>query len=418
MATGPAFVPADAFPASYGDALERVLDDDRAIRRLMAQRAVNLIKAQREQVRPDRFENRMLANRSFRAEVAAMLNITEKAAENLIGYSDALVDAFPATLDALGRGDITWQHATVIADELGGLPKSSRDLVEVSALAEAPSVTPHKLGRILRLARESINPELIPERHAAARERRGVELLDDRDGMGGLYVPLPSVHAHAIFNKLTAAAVAMNDPLDDRTLNQRRADVFVHVMLAEVDGQHFGVIPDQSDDENFVKWYRGIKAEVVVSVPVLTLLGQSDEPATLGGWVPIDPATAVVLAAGADSFIRILTHPETGVVLSVARKRYKVPKDLRRLLQIRDLTCRFPGCTLAAERSDIDHTLDWQFGGETKLSNLACLCRGHHTLKGNTPWTVTQAPDGSGVMTWTSPAGRTYRTFPQRPIAA
>ena len=98
--------------------------------------------------------------------------------------------------------------------------------------------------------------------------------LDDRDGMGGLYVELPSVSAHAIFNRLTEAAIGVDGPQDDRTLDQRRADVFVHVMLAEVDGEHFGIVPDEHDDENFVKWFRGIAAKVVISVPVLTLLGQ------------------------------------------------------------------------------------------------------------------------------------------------
>ena len=123
-----------------------------------------------------------------------------------------------------------------------------------------------------------------------------------------------------------------------------------------------------------------------------------------------------MLAASAPSFIRILTHPDTGTVLSVGRKRYKVPKDLRQYLQIRDGTCRFPGCTMPAERCDMDHSLDWQFGGETEHENLAHLCRGHHTIKGATEWTVVQT-EGS-VLTWTSPSGRVYRTYPQTPIAA
>ena len=416
MASGPAFVLAETFPESHADALQRVFDDEVELRALMARRTVNLVRAQREQERPDRFENRMLAKRSFRAEVAALLNITEKAAENLIGYSDVLVDAFPKTLAALETGAISWQHATVIVDELGRLLKSSRELVEKTALEHASSITPNQLGRILRRERELIAPESIPERHELARERRGVELLDDRDGMGGLYFELPSVSAHAIFNRLTAAATGIDGPLEERTLNQRRADVFIHVMLAEVDGEHFGIVPDEHDDENFVKWYRGITAKVIVSVPALTLLGQTDEAAILDGFVPIDPGTARVLAAGAPSFIRILTHPDTGTVLSVGRKRYKVPKDLRLYLQIRDGTCRFPGCTMPAERCDMDHSLDWQFGGETEHENLAHLCRGHHTLKGATAWTVVQT-EGS-VLTWTSPSGRAYRTYPQSPIAA
>ena len=87
MSTTPRYVPSDVLSESQSEALQRVLVDDIAIRKLMAKRAVDLLRAKQEQVRPDLFEHRMLANRSFRAEIAAMLNITEKAAENLIGYS-------------------------------------------------------------------------------------------------------------------------------------------------------------------------------------------------------------------------------------------------------------------------------------------------------------------------------------------
>jgi hypothetical protein len=183
--------------------------------------------------------------------------------------------------------------------------------------------------------REEFNPETIVERHVAARETRGLSVDDGRDGM---------------------------------------SDLLTHVLLATVDGETLGLVPDEWDDTNFVHWYRGITAEVAVTVPVLTLLGESETSATLDGWVPIDPVTARIIASEAKSFIRLLTHPETGAVLSVGRKRYKAPKDLRRYLQIRDLTCRFPGCGIAAQRSDINHTLDWQYQGETDHANLACLC--------------------------------------------
>jgi hypothetical protein len=418
MSTTPRYVPSDVLSESQSEALKRVLDDDIAIRKLMAKRAVDLLRAKQEQVRPNLFEHRMLANRSFRAEIAAMLNITEKAAENLIGYSAVLVDAFPRTLDALAEGGISWQHATVIVDELAGLAKESRESVETTALAEAPFTTPHKLGRIVRAARELAEPASIPERHEAARKFHGVELLDDRDGMGGLLVRLPSVTSHAAFDRLTRVAKGIGGPLETRTLTQRRADVLAHVMLAEIDGEVFGVVPDEIDDERFVKWFRGIKPEVVISVPVLTLLGQSEEPATLDGWVPIDPASARTLVGESKSFIRILTHPETGVVLSVGRKRYKTPKDMRRLLQIRDLICRFPGCMMAASRADVDHIVEWQDGGETKVSNLQHLCRGHHSLKGKTNWTVTASTEEPGALIWTTPGGFSYITRPHRPMTA
>lgn len=396
MATGPTFEPRENAPDGDSARAEDMLDV----------------------VAPsDRFNSAVLDERSFRAEVAVLLNISERAAENLIGVSHSLVTALPATLTALGEGTISWRHATIMVDETAGLPSGDQQHLERRVLSRPDRLTPPKFARVLRKAREERNPETITGRHSAAREQRGLTIDDGRDGMSDIILRVDSAHAHAIFNRATAAARALNDPLDDRTLDNRRADLITHLLLTEVNGEMFGVVPDEWDDSNFVHWYRGITANVAVTVPVLSLVGHEEAPATLEGWVPIDLETARALAGEAKSVLRILTHPETGVVLSVGRKRYKVPKDLRRFLEIRDLTCRFPGCSIAADRSEMDHTLDWQFDGETQDSNLAALCPGHHTLKGNTAWTVTQAADGSGVLTWTTPSGRTYRTYPQGTLA-
>jgi hypothetical protein len=163
----------------------------------------------------------------------------------------------------------------------------------------------------------------------------------------------------------------------------------------------------------------GITAKVFVTVPVLTLLdrddllGHDELPATLDGYGPIDADTARTLAAHAPSFIRLLTHPETGAVLSMGRDSYRVPQDLKNWLQVRDVTCRFPGCSRHAARCEIDHTRDWAHDGQTRHDNLAHLCKSHHILKHKSDWQVTQASDGTGNLTWTSPAGRNYVTEPE-----
>lgn len=156
-----------------------------------------------------------------------------------------------------------------------------------------------------------------------------------------------------------------------------------------------------------------LRPTVVVTVPVLTLLGRSDEPGCLDGYGPIDPDTARALAANAPSFVRVLTHPETGAVLSVGRDRYTVPADLRTWLRIRDETCRFPGCQRRAVRADVDHTVPFREGGHrgaTAAENLAHLCPSHHRLKHMTRWSVSQHADGR--LTWTSPTGRVHTTEP------
>ena len=83
-------------------------------------------------------------------------------------------------------------------------------------------------------------------------------------------------------------------------------------------------------------------------------------------------------------------------------------------IRLRDLTCRFPGCDVPADKCDIDHTVPYQAGGPTHPSNLKLECRCHHLLKtfwtGIGGWADKQLPDGTVI--WTAPSGRTYTTKP------
>ena len=170
---------------------------------------------------------------------------------------------------------------------------------------------------------------------------------------------------------------------------------------------------------------RGVRPEVLIHVPVLTVMGRSQEPGILDGYGPLDADTARRLAGTATGFTRILTDPDSGVPLSYGRTVYKVPASLRRYLALRDEVCRFVGCTRAAKYCDIDPPSPqacgvgprpWIEDGETVAHNLAHLCRGHHRVKGGTRWRAAQSPGGNGTLTWTSPTGRVYTTTPAAPI--
>jgi hypothetical protein len=93
--------------------------------------------------------------------------------------------------------------------------------------------------------------------------------------------------------------------------------------------------------------------------------------------------------------------------------RYRPSEALAAFVRLRDLFCRFPGCTVSAERCDIDHVRPWPYG-PTHASNLSCKCRGHHLMKtfyiGPGGWSDEQRPDGTVI--WTAPSGRTYTTQP------
>ncbi len=158
----------------------------------------------------------------------------------------------------------------------------------------------------------------------------------------------------------------------------------------------------------------GIRAQVQVVVPVLTLLGADDGPVDLVGRTPVDAETARCLAANAPTLTRVLTDPVDGTVVAV--DRYRTPWPQRRFLRARDQHCRFPGCRRAAIRCEIDHTIDHAKGGPTALGNLAHLCQRHHSMKQFTLWTVRQ--HGGGVLEWTSPTGRVYREDAPTPLVS
>lgn len=287
----------------------------------------------------------------------------------------------------------------MLIDHTSSLPDGFAAEFEAALLPHAKSLTVAKFDRKARRERERLHPETIDSRQEKAVEDRAVDLQPGRDGMSWLTAYLPATQAQGIHNRVIDIARKQQSADETRTLTQLVADAFAELLL---DGRL-----DSGRDA-------GVRPRVLVTVPALSLLDRGDEPAVLEGYGPIDAQTARELAADAPSFTRLLTHPETGAVLSVGRDRYAVPADLRTWLRVRDGTCRFPGCSRAARTCEIDHTEDWQFGNGTDHDNLAHLCPRHHRLKHQTGWSVRQL--GNGALEWVAPSGRVYTTEPETPL--
>lgn len=294
-------------------------------------------------------------------EVACVLTLPEPTATALVEDSIELETRFPRTLKALECGDLAWAKVQVILEQGAGLPVSVLPEYETRLLEKAPNLTRPQLAAAARRIREKVHPEsLATRRRRAVRDRR-VYTQPAPDGMAWFSAFIPAEAAVAAFNRITQAAVTLQGPEEDRTLNQLRADVLIDMLLAggiaapstdagegRAEGGAEGR-PERSTDslgrsvKDFTTTWRSIRPQVSVTVPVQTCLG-ADLPGSLDGYGPIPADIARQLAAGAPSFTRLLTHPETGAVLSVGRDSYTVPASLRRYLEIRDKTCRFPGC--------------------------------------------------------------------------
>jgi len=119
----------------------------------------------------------------------------------------------------------------------------------------------------------------------------------------------------------------------------------------------------------------GPPVEIVVHVEAEVIANaDSDEGGTLDDGTSLPRATTERLAC--DSAVMKVVEDSRGNVLDVGRRRRTIPGPLRRALRLRDRGCRYPGC--GNRHVDGHHVIPWSRGGETKLANLASLCRRHH----------------------------------------
>ncbi len=329
-----------------------------------------------------------------------------------------------------------------------------------SAVRErAITLVPAKFAVAARAIRERVHAESLERRHRRAAEDRGVWMTAELDGMASLNALLPADRARGMMARIDRIARHLRAaPPEDRTLAQLRADALSDLVVPPApepdrfrrsrrcprrsrrhEPRGRGRPPPPADVRSdaaaatrhvpaarHIPAIRDVPAArtattdrssprtsrptVIVTIPVLTLLGRSAEPPTLDGYGPIDLDTARRLAGEATSWVRLLTHPVDGTPLALDRKTYRVPVALRRWLGVTSPTCVFPGCGRAAADCDVDHRDAWAEGGTTDEDNLDPKCRHHHRLKHESRWMPSSTPDAE--LTWTSPLGGSYGADP------
>ncbi len=354
------------------------------------------------------------------AEIGCILAIGDRAAGALVAQSYALATSLPLTLEALKAGSVSWQHAKVMVDETATLDRAAAGALEAHFLdddelksarrcpiGEMPA---YRFRRNARTWRERHHPDSIEKRHAKGAEDRCLEYSPEQDGMARLAAYLPADRAVAIWNRCTAIARGLQGPHEDRTLAQLRADVFAAAALRRDGGGDAGAGPGTGAAAPGPADIPTPRTEVLVTVPVFSLLGMTEEPAMLDGYGPIPVSMARDLVAnGADSFYRVLVDPRDGAPLEIGRTSYRLTKAMRNWLRMRDGKCPFPGCSNHSLDNEADHLLAWHHGGATGITNLGQPCPRHHRLKHSSGWRPTPAtklePPG-----WVSPSGRKYRS--------
>jgi hypothetical protein len=271
--------------------------------------------------------------------------------------------------------------------------------------------------------------------------QRGVSAGALADGQAYLCLTGPTEQVAAMHTAIEDAARLLGgDPGGVRTREQREFDA-AYELLTRSGPDHAG--PDGAIVH--------LEAQVVVPVDTADSDGDGEQLGELPGLGPILPSTCRQLLARADTLRRICVDARTGQVLAVddpvpgpaqhaadghdpatvqqllaetlaamrttpvalpdlSTPAYRPTAKAVRFVETRDRTCRFPGCTRPATRSDLDHRLPWPLG-PTDPANLQALCRHHHRAKQSNLFTVTTEPDGSTLWTLTR-TGQTFRSPP------
>ncbi len=312
-----------------------------------------------------------------------------------------LADRLPDVDSALTRGEITFDHAKVLADACN--PRIVDEFAQVAGLLADASD-----GALFE------------------RWRAEVHGVADRLDADGGYDPS---------NDLARNRLSVSTTTDDTTV--------LNGQLVGVNGLCVEQTVDAIADELFHQYQRDRAVDPDLPMPNRATLralalaeacrraNAVDLDATTG---PATDVTLVILAEESDA-----VHRPDGVrlqdgstralccdprIIPVVVDRLGVPVDMarsgrvpttaqRRAAALRDGGCTFPGCPSPVAWNDLHHCNDWVLGGTTDTSLLCGLCRHHHVVVHRPGWLVHADPSGyfwfempSGERVWGQRHGR------------
>ena len=339
-------------------------------------------------------------------EVACALKVAPGTAA--LRLAEASVAArLPGVLGALADGRVSGFHVRALTRRLLGVPPAVAAAVAEKVLPAAERQTFGQFCRAVDRALLEMTPPAQQQRDREyALSQRRVTFRPELPGTTAMYAVLPDADAAAIKSILrTAAAEAATDG-DDRTVEQRRADALVDLLLT---AGHRGARDPRLRDRSV----RDRHPLIQVTVALSTLLGIDEQAADLDGVGPIPAALARRLADDPTGTWRRLVTDPRGTLIDYGRSRYRPPARLRDFVTARDRTCRFPGCRQPARLGETDHRIAWADGGGTNQHNLHVLCLRHHHLKHETGWRVGILDNGD--TEWITPIGRRHTAAPPDP---
>jgi hypothetical protein len=298
------------------------------------------------------------------------------------------LDSLPETTAALASGDITLEHAAVVARTADERHREAVVADEASLVAQAKATSADRFAKDVRAFVDRIDADGGLVRCERLRARRSASMHVRPDGMGVTVLELdPESHAWwrsalgTFAEQLWRADHPKSNepmPVEERSNRQRLADAAIEMArraLATGPAAAREVRPvviARFDRDVLVEQLRIVDAEIT-------------------GVGPVPAATARRLACDCDVLPVVLGGKRE--VLDLGRSARLPNRAVRRALLARDIGCRWVGCDRPHEWCEAHHIVEWETGGVTALWNLVLLCSRHHHMVHEGGWRLTGTAD-------------------------
>jgi hypothetical protein len=344
--------------------------------------------------------------------VRDLLRVTLSQARQTVDLAKAVVDGdLAATGQALADGQISAEHAQVIARSVADLPDEAQPWVPAAAeqelLGQAGQYDPRVLAKIGRRILTVVDPDHgdeilgreLERQDKTAREGRQLHAIpygQRRVRVTGWFDTEGWQTIRAALDPLAAPRPAGPDGPDPRSYAHRQADALVELADRALRG---GELPTQG----------GERPTLVLTMPYAALAGQAGT-GVLDTGEHLPAATTRRMACDARIIPAVLGTE--GQVLDIGRASRTIPAPLRRAAALRDGGCTFPTCDIPPQWCEVHHLVSWAEGGPTTLSNTALVCPAHHHTAHHTGWQARIAQDG--LPEWIPPVHTDPQQRPRR----
>lgn len=348
------------------------------------------------------------------AEFAAVLGMTTHAGRALIGDALETRHRLPKLWQRVEAGTLQVWRARQVAHLTYGLPPEGAAYVDDRVATKAHTISYAALQRLLEEAKvrflDGYQPTGGPVRPDGRKVKVNLGKMST-NGTADLWGELDYADAADLERAIARRAAALGEEGsvgEGLGLDARRA-----LALGEMARDDLGF--DLATGERSPRTGGGVELKVHVNADDLsneaaaTGLARVEGTGGNGSFITIDRLRTWLQRPGAKISLR--TVIDTTKTIRV--DQWEIPDRLRRQVEERDGTCRFPFCDRAAHSSDIDHIKPYDDSGppgQTSSDNLAACCRTHHRHKTRAGWSYTMLEPG--YYLWGSPAGHRFLVTP------